>query len=342
MAVYPRGKKFMASVGAGATRIRQSFKTESEALAWEQAQGALREAVKALPVAPVILAPTCWTMQEAFDQVLRHVWKGTPGEAKAVLNAQQALTFFGPNTPTSAITPTWIIEWMTELQDEYENSGSTCNKKLSALNMLLKRAVDLGGLETQPRVKRYKESQHRIRWYSDTEEKAMLSMSTHLGLPELHDFIVIGLDTGMRRSELLGLTLADYHKGNLILHAGETKNGDSRSIPCRDRVKAILAARQADGQHRVFPTLTHQALRKQWDDLRSILGKSEDPGFIPHVLRHTCATRLVAEGVPLNTVMVWMGHKVIQTTMRYAHMQTGQLQAAVALLEARKPDLIEA
>jgi integrase len=339
MAVYPKGNKFMASVGTGAERVRKTFNTESEALAWEKQEEAHKASLRAIP-APLVIVPTCWTIQESLDQVHKHVWKGTGGEAKAIANAKQAVAFFGPDTLTSEIHANWIIEYMEELQDEDSNCGATCNKKLSALSMLLKRAEEFGGLKSLPKMKRYKEGQHRIRWFSDAEESAMLKMSTHLGLHELHDFIVIGLDTGFRKGELLGLTLADYHKGMLMLHAGETKNGNSRSVPCSTRIKAILADRQAKGARTVFPTMSSSQLRKQWEDLRAILGKAEDPGFIIHVLRHTCATRLVSEGVPLPTVQTWMGHKVIQTTMRYAHMAHGQLQAAVELLEARKPDTI--
>lgn len=333
MAVYPKGNKFMGSVGTGLERVRKTFKTVSEAQVWVDTEEALRAASEALAATSEIV-PTCWTLQQALDQVHKHTWKGTGGESKALLNANQALTFFGPDTLVSEINSSWIIEWMEELQDEDGNSGSTCNKKLSSLSMMLKRAEEFGGLTAMPRMKRYKESQHRIRWFSDSEESAMLKMSLHLGMPELHDFIVIGLDTGFRKSELLGLTMQDYHKGMLMLHAGETKNGDSRSIPCSARVKEILSKRTG----KVFPTLTHSTLRKQWEDLRSVLQKDDDPGFIIHVLRHTCATRLVSEGVPLTTVQNWMGHKVIQTTMRYAHMAHGQLQAAVALLEARIPE----
>lgn len=340
MAVYPRPgtTKFMASHGTGPTRVRKTFETEALALVWEQAQEAATAAHKALPVVPV--APSCWTLQEAFDQVLKHTWKGTSGEYKAVINAQQALSFFGPDTPTSEINATWIVEWMEELQ-ERGNSGSTCNKKLSSLSMMLSRAEDFGGLPILPRMKRYKESQHRVRWFSDAEENSMLTMASHLGLHELAQLIVVGIDTGFRRSELLSLTLSDYHKGNLVLHAGETKNGDARTVPCTARVKAIVALRQSSGEHKVFPTLTHSQLRKQWDDLRYQLGKRDDPGYIIHVMRHTCATRLVAEGVPLNAVQAWMGHKVIQTTMRYAHLAKGQLAAAGTLLDNRKQDLIE-
>ena len=331
MAVYAKGEKFMASFGAGATRVRKTFVTEADALLWETQLEAAREAVNALP-APVA---TCWDLKQALEQTVRHEWKGKGGERVARLNAASAMSFFGPDTLTSEITSAWIVEWMEELEDKHGNSGSTRNRKLSALMMMLKRAEGFGGLTTLPRTKRSNESEHRVRWFTDAEEESMIKMSNHLGLTELADFIIIGLDTGFRRSELLGLTLGDYHKGMLMLHAGETKTGAARSVPCRHRVKEILAKRIADGHSRVFPTLTNSALRKQWEDLRSLLGKADDVGFIPHVLRHTCATRLVSEGVPLTTVQAWMGHKVIQTTMRYAHVVGGQMNAAMEALEAR-------
>ena len=64
MAVYAKGDKFMASFGAGATRIRKTFKTESEALLWEQSQDTAREAVRALPEPPA----STWTLQKCFEQ----------------------------------------------------------------------------------------------------------------------------------------------------------------------------------------------------------------------------------------------------------------------------------
>lgn len=190
-----------------------------------------------------------------------------------------------------------------------------------------------------PRTKRYKEAKHRVRWFSDAEEKAMLDTAAHLGMSELHDFIVLGIDTGFRRSELLGLTLSDHHKGNLLLHEGETKSGEHRTVPCSPRVLAIIQARHTARHYKIFPTMTSSVCRKQWEDLRTLLGRDEDAGCIPHVLRHTCATRLVSEGVPLTVVQAWMGHKVIATTMRYAHLATGMLEAAGALMNKRVPEL---
>lgn len=340
MAVYAKGKGFMASWGSGPERARKTFKTEEAANVW-LAEMESKEAPSVAPVGTSVPA-TCWTLREAYDQVHRHVWKGTAAESKAAQNCNQAMDFFGADTFTSEIGANWIIEWMEELQDERGNSGATCNKKLSSLSMLLKRAEQFGGLTAVPRMKRYRESQHRIRWFTDVEEKDMLDMCDHLGMPELRDFIVIGIDTGFRKSELMRLTLSDYHKGSLILHAGETKNEAPRTVPCTPRVTEVINKRIASGQRKVFPTLTMSTLRKQWEDLRSHLNKEDDAGFIIHIMRHTCATRLVSENVPLVTVQAWMGHKVIQTTMRYAHLAKGQLDSALTLLTHRKRDLADA
>lgn len=347
MAVYPKGNKFMASVGAGKSRLRATFPTEAEARAWETEQEGLRAGAKALAAAApaVPTTPACWTLQEAFDHSVRHTWVIRPGTKehragapKAILNASAALAFFGPDTPTSAITGLRVMEWKVELEDDHANSGSTINKKFSALSVMLKAAADFGGLSTMPRIKRCDEGDHRVVWFTDAEEAEMLRLSLHLGLPDLHNFIAVGMDTGMRRGELLRLDLSDYSKGNLMAHAGETKSGKARAVPASVRVQGIVAERRTSGVPgtKLFPTLTTATLRTQWEMLRGLMGRSEDPFFIPHVMRHTCATRLVAEGTPLNEVQAWLGHGAITTTMRYAHLMPDALKGAVARLNSRE------
>jgi integrase len=51
-----------------------------------------------------------------------------------------------------------------------------------------------------------------------------------------------------------------------------------------------------------------------------------------HDLRHAFASRLVMAGVPLRTLQVLMGHKSIETTLRYAHLAEPHLRDAVERL----------
>jgi integrase len=333
MAVYPKGKGFMASVGTGPTRTRKTFATESEALAWEQSQQSHYEAVKGLAVDPLSLV---WSLQKATDHCLRHRWAGKGGERKAMINAQFAIDFFGADTLLTAITGKWIVEYMEEMMEEHDNVAATLNKKMSALKVILTEALDIGGIAALPRMKRYTEATRSPHWFTPEDEKVMLEKALDLGYTELHDFIAFGIDTGFRRGEILGLRCSDLMGEDLLIHADATKGKTARAIPASDRCLAILKARQ--GHTKVF-TLSDYDLRVQWTEMREALRRSDDPFFIPHTMRHTCATRLLSSRASLKEVQMWLGHRVIESTMVYSHLEPGQLSAAGARMQARASTL---
>ena len=64
------------------------------------------------------------------------------------------------------------------------------------------------------------------------------------------------------------------------------------------------------------------------------MGLSQDEDFVFHTLRHTRATRLVELGVNLRVIQQFMGHKSIQTTLRYAHVSDDMLTDAVSRMES--------
>jgi integrase len=217
-----------------------------------------------------------------------------------------------------------------EFEDQ-GNGGSTVNRKMSAFSMMLKTAIDQGWLKSMPKVPRRREGAHRIRWMNEDEEKVVMTTCEHLGLHDLRDFIAVAIDTGFRRGELLRFKSKDFSNGLLHLHAGTTKTDEARAVPATKRVIEILGRRAH--LERVFDSLTPHTLRWQWDRLRERMGLLEDPQFVVHMLRHTCASRLVQRGVPLVVVKTWMGHKTIATTMRYAHLAPENLNQALKALE---------
>jgi len=58
---------------------------------------------------------------------------------------------------------------------------------------------------------------------------------------------------------------------------------------------------------------------------------SED--VTPHVMRHTCASRLAQSGISVVIIKAWLGHKTIRMTDRYAHLDTSNLLVAKDVLD---------
>jgi site-specific recombinase XerD len=54
-----------------------------------------------------------------------------------------------------------------------------------------------------------------------------------------------------------------------------------------------------------------------------------------HVLRHTFASDLAAEGMSMRIIQELLGHSTITMTMRYAHLAPSSLRAAADVLEQR-------
>jgi integrase len=333
MAIYAVGNKYMASFGAGATRKRSKHDTLEAAEDWMDAKEAARETAATLLLPPEPVS-TVWTLQKTLDYTLKHHWTSGGGVKTAKRNGEYAVEFFGPDVLINTIISRSVVEYMEWLIEFHDNSHSTLNKKLSALSVMLTCALDIGGIETLPRLKRYKEDKKSPHWYSNDDERMMLKVSLDLGYPDLHDFIVFGFDLGMRRMELLNLKMVDYHAGKLLIHADSAKSGRARAVPASRRVRDILEARPA-GQHKVFSNLNIFNHRTQWENLRAAMGRKDDPFFITHSMRHTCATRLVSANAKMKAVQAWLGHEAMASTMVYSHLEPGQLEHALESLEAR-------
>lgn len=69
------------------------------------------------------------------------------------------------------------------------------------------------------------------------------------------------------------------------------------------------------------------------------LEKEDDPNFVPHILRHTCCTRLIQNNGSIAKAQKWMGHSVIQTTMHYTHLAANDMLNLVDLLEEEDEQL---
>lgn len=332
MPIYERGKRFMVSIGSGSNRYRETFNTRNEA------ELAELEALTRLKASGSPLKPSTShekrrgdgkTLADAHDLTWRLYWSQQKGQDTHRIFCKAVFREIPEQTLLTDITFEMALE-AVEAWEEEGNGGTTVNHKISHLSKMLTTAVEQGWLQAVPRLPRRKPGKHRVRWMNENEELKALNLCRNLGLDQLHDLICVAIDTGFRRSELLGLVPNDFVNGMVHLHAGQTKSDKARAVPATQRVQEILTRRS---NSRTIFDYTFHKLRREWMDLKTAMGLEDDPQFIVHMLRHTCASRLVQRGVDLPVVQAWMGHSNIQTTMRYAHLAPNSLLKAREALE---------
>ena len=336
MTITKRGTSYQVSVGSGDDRFRQTYKSQKEAVIAE-AEALLRQKttgralITGVKTAPLVTNVP--TLKDAHDLTWRLHWSQQRGQKTHKVFCKAIFNEFPPATPLTDITFDSILEAVEAWEDE-GNGGQTVNHKVSHLSMMLKTAMDKGWIDKMPKMVRRKPGRGRIRFINEGEEQRLLNACAELGFDELRDLVQVAIDTGFRRGELLQIAPSDLINGKIHLYDGETKSGKGRAVPVTSRVEAIIQ-RRGNGA-RVF-SYSFATLRREWNLVREFMGLSEDKQFIVHMLRHTCATRLVQRGVPLPIVKEWMGHATITTTMRYVQFAPDSLNVAKAALEQVMP-----
>lgn len=336
MPIYERGSTFLLSIGSGKDRIRKAYKTREEAELAERRYNLVREGVieaSELPQEPsrgsAKGSTPRNTLGAAYKLTIKDHWSQRKS-GSGIKAGSRVVRHLGEHTPVSEIT-TAIIREMVEEWEDAGNSGSTINQKLSSLSMMLKTAADEGWIETLPRIARRSNGTHRIRWMDFEEELTVLNACDHLGLSALKDYIVVAIDTGFRRGELIDFEVKNYFDGRLHLYPDETKTSKARAVPATDRVHDIIEKRSRTV--RLFNDLNKYSLREHWATLREHLGKLDDPQFVVHMLRHTCASRLAMQDKTAQFIQEWMGHATPLTTARYMHLAPAKLLEGKGALE---------
>ena len=279
-------------------------------------------------------ASITWTLERAFERTKVLRWHGAKSAEKLIRNAEEALDFFGRATLVTHITTDMVDSWVEELAWAVKNGDGTINRKLSALSAMLTVAKERGQLDRLPTIARRKERINRIVFFSLEEETEILTAFSYFGKEDHREASIILVETGFRPSELWGLEAFNVDLRNHTISLWKTKNNEARTIPMTKAVYEIMAVRcKKYPKGPLFPGSSNDWYGNGWEQVRAHLGRADDPNFIPYAWRHTCCSRLVQRGVPLLHVRGWMGHKSIQTTMRYAHLAPHDLLSLAKVLD---------
>lgn len=261
----------------------------------------------------------------------------------------------------------WFIEGWRKKELQRELAPATVNRSVQRLQGALSKAVHWGVLEIHPfsGLKPLKTDRRgRVRFLSADEEQRLRAaldareaqmratrerfnrwrVARHQEPLPLRDddivdymrpVILLALNTGLRRSELLGLRWGDIDLESRMLTVGgvTAKNGQTRKVPLNREATELLrcwhAQRDGSPEYHVFASssgIKLHGVTTAWRNLRAAANRAD---YRLHDLRHHFASRLVQQGTDLNVVRELLGHSDITMVLRYAHLDPKNLAVAV-------------
>jgi integrase len=269
------------------------------------------------------------------------------------------IPFFG-DTPLSKISPLDIERYKHQRAKEAvevkprgktivrgegkatQTKPATINRELAVLSHLFNMAIDWGWIDRRPsRIKRLTESQGRITYLTVEQVARLIECAKQDQNPQVYPFIVIGVETSMRRMEILSIRHENIDVERRIIFIPKAKAG-AREQPITARLATFLRDwMEATGYESpwLFPSPTAKsghAMDIRIPFRRVVTAAGLDPDLVVrHTLRHTAITHLVQAGIDLPTVKRISGHKTLAMVERYAHQNGAHLSAAMDMLEAR-------
>jgi integrase len=222
---------------------------------------------------------------------------------------------------------------------------STVNRKVTMLKHMLARAVRWNylGEYRLAQLKPLAEPEGRTRYLAPDEIAPLLAACdfqdarTALARGYLRPFVLVALNTGMRRNELLSLTRRSVDWANRFVTLEKTKNGAVRHVYLNATALETLRSLPARiDDERLFP-FTPSQISMAFGRAATRAGINE---FRLHDLRHTYASYHAMSGIQPRGLQALLGHRDARQTARYSHFADEYLRAAVervnlgALLES--------
>ncbi len=222
---------------------------------------------------------------------------------------------------------------------EHGVSASTRARKLSAIKSFYKYLTIRTKMLTENPVAdlEYPKLRKSLPKYLTLDQAAKLLQSVK-GTNQKRDYaiLMLFLNCGIRRSELVGLNISDVYDDRIrVVGKGNKERFVYFGTACRkaiddymiDRNKMVLSDNRAlfgsRNSNRISVTAVHRLVDKAL--LEAGLDATQ---YSAHKLRHTAATMMLSGGVDVKTVQEVLGHENLNTTQIYTHIESTELKIA--------------
>jgi integrase/recombinase XerD len=301
------------------------------------------------------LAPT---LEAYFTQRLIGQRQASPNTVAAYRDAWRLLLGFASQRTgkqpsqldIAELDAPFIGAFLHHLETERRNSARTRNARLAAIRSFFAFAAlrhpEHAALIARVLAIPTKRCERAIVTYLDDPQTDALVASPDRGRwtgRRDHTLLVLGLQTGLRVSELVGLCNQDVELRTGAHVRCWGKGRKQRATPLRPQTVSVLRTwmKERGGQPEdpLFPTSRGTPLSR--DAVAALVAKHTTTAarhhkplankkVTPHVLRHTCAMRLLRAGIDRAVLALWLGHEQVQTTDIYTHADLTIKQQALA------------
>lgn len=242
-----------------------------------------------------------------------------------------------------------IAAFLDHLEHDRHNSVATRNSRLAAIHSLfaylaLHHPEHAGSVQRVLAIPVKRTQRNLVTYLTEDEVDALLAScdQTRWTGRRDHAMLALTIQTGLRISELAGLTCQDVTltTGANVHTIG--KGRKERRTPLVSATQAVLKAwldeRAGTPTDPLFPTTTGRHLSPDAIERRLthhlIVAAMTCPSIAAkhvtmHTLRHTAAMRLLLAGNDITVIALWLGHEQIATTNVYLHADMSHKQQAI-------------
>ena len=178
------------------------------------------------------------------------------------------------------------------------------------------------------RVRMPKVENQKIGFFTKEKAQELLELLQQRENQRLYELTTLLLFTGARFSEVARLTWSDINFNTSLIFFASSKDGNARYIKMSNRVLEVVNTLYKNKiNNLVIPTINgnkYEKMPKEWqievDKLIPGNDNANKDRLTTHSLRHTHASWLAQSGVDILHIKEQLGHKKIETTMRYSHL----------------------
>jgi site-specific recombinase XerD len=243
-----------------------------------------------------------------------------------------------------------IVAFLDHLADNRAASAATYNLRLTAIRaffrfLAFEEPAYSGQIQRVLAIPGKLSAKREVSYLVREEIEAILAApdrTTWLGRRD-HALLLMTAQTGLRLSELVGLSRDAVHLGSgahvRCLGKGRKERVTPLTQVARVTLRAWLEEPARRGAEALFPTV--RGGRMSGDAVQYLLAKyvatasAGCPSLArkpvsPHVLRHSAAMALLDAGVDTTVISLWLGHESTRSTQPYLHAHLAVKEAALA------------